>query len=374
MIPENYDLQSLSSLEFSPTTKNIEFWLQSSGDRQKLLLDRAAQVRHNNVGNKVYFRGIIEFSNICSNDCFYCGIRRSNLQVKRFWLTLEEVLECASFCHQAGYGSLVLQSGEQQSAEFIDFVENAVARIKGKFPDLGVTLCVGEQSRETYQRFYDAGAHRYLLRMESSVPEHYREIHPPDMDFESRKECLYTLRKLGFQVGTGVMIGAPRQTFNHLARDLMFIKNMDVDMVGMGPYVGHENTPLSQSEMSSEKRLRTSINMIAVLRLLMPDINIASTTALQALDPYGREQGLKAGANVIMPIATPQNYRDSYRLYEDKPCVNETSEHCLHCITGRIKSAGLTPVFREWGDSRHFHNRQSLTASGNGRAACYQTS
>lgn len=359
MISKDNVLQFLSSLEFNPTEKNIEFWLQSSGDRQQVLLDRAAEVRQKSVGNNVYFRGIIEFSNICSNDCLYCGIRRSNSQVKRFWLTLEKVLQCASFCHQAGYGSLVLQSGEQKNAEFIDFVENAVARIKTEFPDLGVTLCVGEQSRETYKRFYNAGAHRYLLRMESSVPEHYRKIHPPDMDFETRKDCLHTLRDLGFQVGTGVMIGSPQQTFNYLAHDLLFINNMDVDMVGMGPYVGHENTPLAQSEMSSADRLRTSINMIAVLRLLMPDINIASTTALQALDPYGREQGLKAGANVIMPIATPQNYRDSYRLYEDKPCVNESSEHCLHCITGRIKSAGLNPVFREWGDSLHFHKRRS---------------
>lgn len=343
-----------------PSLENLVGWLKSGGKLQEKLLSRAAQVRSCEVEDKVFFRGIIEFSNICRNDCFYCGIRKSNSNFNRYRLSEDEIMECVSFCHSAGYGSIVLQSGEQNNEQFINFVEETVKRIKQEFPELGITLCVGEQSEDTYKRFFDAGAHRYLLRIESSVPEHYASLHPSGMDIENRKRCLDTLKQIGFQTGTGVMIGAPGQTYRHLAHDLLFIREMDVDMVGMGPFIAHEDAPLGETDFTKTERLQTSLNMIALLRLLMPDINIAATTALQALDPFGREMGLQAGANVIMPIATPRDYRESYLLYENKPCVNEDSEDCRHCITARIRSAGFTPVFKEWGDSRHYFKRNKL--------------
>ncbi|MFW5996880.1 MAG: [FeFe] hydrogenase H-cluster radical SAM maturase HydE [Lentisphaeria bacterium] len=349
--------QNLQDIVKKPTINGLAEWLQSEDECHEQLVQQAGETRRRVIENKVYFRGIVEFSNICRNDCLYCGIRRSNTNFDRYWLSEQEILECVAFCDLAGYGSVVLQSGEQKTDAFLSFVENTVKRIKQEFPDLGITLCVGEQSEDTYRRFFDAGAHRYLLRIESSVPAHYAALHPPDMKFEQRKSCLESLKQIGFQTGTGVMIGAPGQTYEYLARDLLFIRNMDVDMVGMGPYIAHDEAPLKVTGFSEEERLRTSLNMIALLRLLMPDINIAATTALQALDPQGREMGLKAGANVIMPIATPRDYREAYLLYENKPCVNESSEDCRHCITGRIKSAGFIPVFNEWGDSPHYFNR-----------------
>jgi biotin synthase len=321
--------------------------LNAKGEEQKSLHKKAAEIRDKTVKNKVYFRGLIEFSNICDNDCGYCGISKSK-DVKRYKMTKQEILDSAKFCNDVNYGSIVLQSGERQDYKFIDFVEDVVKQIKEKFPKLGITLCVGEQTKEIFQRFFDAGAHRYLLRIETSDKKHYERLHPANMSFDTRKQCLKDLKDIGFQVGTGVMINSPFQTIENLAKDLLFFKEIDVDMVGMGPYL--------RKDVNAD--LDLSLNMIAALRILMPNINIASTTALQVLNPIGRELGLKAGANIIMPITTPTKYRNQYLLYDDKPCINETSEECLGCITQRIKSTGLTPAFGEWGDSLNYANRQ----------------
>jgi len=332
-------------------TSEIIGFLQAEGKEQKELHKKAASVRDENVSTNVYFRGLLEFSNICINDCFYCGIRKSNDKVDRYSMTKEEIIESVSKC--SGYGSVVLQSGERKDKGFTDFLVDVIGSIKKRFPKIGITVCVGEQDKEVYQRFFDAGAHRYLLRIETSDKEHYSKLHPAEMNFLERKRCLIDLKDIGFQVGTGVMIGSPFQTVKNLASDLLFFKDMDIDMVGMGPFIPHERAPL-KGEGSD---LNLGLNMIAALRLIMPDINIASTTALQAVHPYGRELGLMAGANVIMPLVTPKKYRRAYQLYNDKPCINESSEECLKCIVQRVKSTNLNPAFNEWGDSKHFRRK-----------------
>lgn len=341
------------------TFERIVELLESKGKKQEKLHKNAALIRDKIVSKNVYFRGIIEFSNFCKNDCFYCGIRKSNNHVKRYSITKKEIIDCVNFCNNANYGSIVLQSGEIRTKQFIDFVEDVVFEIKKRYPKIGITLCVGEQDKETYERFFKAGAHRYLLRIESSDQEHYERLHPKDMSFTNRKKCLQNLKDIGYQVGTGVMIGSPFQKIENLAKDLLFFKEIDIDMVGMGPYVPCSDAPIDNSDFNLEKNLNLSLNMIAVLRLMMPDINIASTTALQALNPLGRELGLKAGANVIMPIVTPTKYRKDYQLYKDKPCIEESSEDCKNCIIKRIESTGMIPCFGEWGDSKHFFKRKN---------------
>jgi biotin synthase len=346
------------------TFKQILRLLQAEGKEQKELHKKAALVRDKTVSNNVYFRGIIEFSNICNNDCLYCGIRKSNDKLKRYLMTKQGILDCVEFCNKAGYGSIVLQSGELRSKEFIDFVEDVIIKIRTKYPKIGVTLCIGEQDKETYKRFFKAGAHRYLLRIETSDEEHYHKLHPTEMSFSNRKKCLQDLKDIGYQVGTGVMIGSPFQKIENLVNDLLFFRKIDIDMAGMGPYIPSLGAPIDNSKYNSEKNFNLGLNMIAVLRLMMPDINIASTTALQAMNPVGRELGLKAGANVIMPIVTPTKYRENYQLYKNKPCIEESSEDCKNCVTQRIKYTGLNPCFGEWGDSLHYFRRIKNGRSG----------
>ncbi len=329
-----------------------------------LLRQKASGILLENCGPEVYFRGLIEFSNICLNDCDYCGIRRGNTKVKRFQLTKDEIVSTALWCAEHGYGSVVLQSGERRDPEFVDFVEDCVGKIKQcsrseRLPNgLGITLCVGEQTEETYRRFLAAGAHRYLLRIETSSPRLYARIHPESQRIETRIERLRMLNKIGFQVGTGVMIGLPGQAAEDLADDILFFRNMDIDMIGMGPFIPHSDTPLGQTAIAGgydkDAVFRLALRMIAVTRLVLKDVNIASTTALQAIHPEGRELGLQYGANVIMPMATPPNVRHDYLLYEGKPCLDESAEQCSSCLRRRIESIGRTVALNRWGDSRHF--------------------
>ncbi|ADK82070.1 [FeFe] hydrogenase H-cluster radical SAM maturase HydE [Sediminispirochaeta smaragdinae] len=338
--------------------------------REKALVDqvryRAMEVMEREVGNLVYYRGIVEFSNICTQNCRYCGIRRSNTHVSsRYLLDEEEIVESALWCAERGYGSVVLQSGERRDEAFIELVERIVKTIKERsrsteLPDgVGITLSVGEQTLETYRRFYNAGAHRYLLRIETSNPELFSAIHPPEQRFETRLQALHDLRKAGFQVGTGVMIGIPGQSIDMLARDILFFREIDVDMIGMGPYITHPDTPMAvQGMMEKEALLHLSLLMIAATRLALPDANIAATTALQALVPDGRERGLRFGANVTMPNITPLRVREAYRLYENKPCMNERKEACEACLAGRIASTGRSVGLNAWGDSPRFFKRK----------------
>jgi biotin synthase len=337
--------------------------LSADGEARKQLFCRAAQVKQEHVGNKVFFRGLIEFSNICSKDCYYCGIRKGNRKVSRYNLTDEEVLEAARFAYENNYGSVVLQGGEIASPKFTERIERLCREIKKLSDDrLGITLSLGEQSRDTYSRWMEAGAHRYLLRIESSSRALFEKIHPHDEhhDFDTRYACLRTLQELGYQAGTGVMIGLPFQTVEDLADDLLFMQSFDVDMVGMGPYIEHHDTPLYDFRnqlLPIGERFDLALKMIATLRILMKDINIAAATALQAIDPLGREKAVKIGANVIMPNVTPGLFRNDYALYENKPCTDEEPDQCKGCLDARVKLADGEIGYGEWGDSQHFLKR-----------------
>lgn len=344
------------------STKDIATLLRCAGSDRDFLLKISSEIKEQQVGNKVYLRGLIELTNQCAKNCCYCGIRRDNIKVNRYFISDEEVLDAARFAFNNRYGSIVIQSGEIQSESFIRKIESLILGIKklsgGK---LGITLSCGEQAEETYLRWFEAGAHRYLLRIETSNPELYAKLHPPDHDWNRRIECLRLLKKCGYQTGTGVMIGLPGQTADDLANDLLFMKELDIDMCGMGPYIEHEDTPLYQYKnelMPIKERFELTLKMIAVLRILMPDINIASTTALQAIDKIGREKALKIGANILMPNITPGKYRDEYKLYQNKPCTDESPEDCGKCIEVRVRLAGCEIGFDEWGDSKHYYNNK----------------
>jgi biotin synthase len=350
-------------LRESFSVEEIAFLLQAEASEKAMLFERAAKLKEMHVQNKVYFRGLIEFSNRCRKNCLYCGIRRDNLHVKRYTLTDEEILNAARFAFESRYGSVVLQSGERGGDGYAKKIESLLKKISRLFQGrLRVTLSCGEQSYETYRRWFESGASRYLLRIESSNPELYKKLHPDDglHRFETRMTCLEDLKKAGYQVGTGVMIGLPFQTYEDLANDLLFMKHFDIDMVGMGPYLEHPHTPLYEFRdrlLPKKERFQLSLKMIAVLRLMMKDINIAAATALQAIDPMGREKALKVGANVIMPNITPGKFRNDYKLYENKHCTDENADDCQSCLEARIALAANEIAYDEWGDSQHFIGR-----------------
>ncbi len=352
----------LEKSEFSK--EDIISLLKSEGDDKKLLFAKSESIKQQYVDNIVYFRGLIEFSNQCSKDCFYCGIRKSNIKVKRYQLTDAEILNAAQFAIDQHYGSIVLQSGEIQSPYFTHRMEHLITEIKAlSSGKLGITLSCGEQDNETYRRWFNAGAHRYLLRIETSDRELYARIHPTDKNhrYDERIRALQNLKSIGYQTGTGVMIGLPFQTIEDLADDLLFMKNFDIDMCGMGPFIEHQDTPLyahREKLMPLVERFEMTLKMIAILRIMMKNVNIASTTALQAIDKMGREKALKIGANILMPNITPGKYRNDYKLYENKPCTDEEAEDCVSCLEMRIKIAGSRIGYDEWGDSKHFSQRR----------------
>jgi biotin synthase len=338
--------------------------LLSENEHKIKLFQRAAEIKSEFVGKKVYFRGLIEFSNICTKNCYYCGIRSGNHNVERYIVSEDEVLEAARYAFDNGFASMVIQSGERDDPKFIESVSSLLLKIRDYSKgELGITLSLGEQTEDTYRQWYEYGAHRYLLRIETSNRELYSKLHPNDSkhDFDLRVNCLKLLRKLGYQVGTGVMIGLPFQTLDHLADDLLFFRDFDIDMCGMGPYIEHEHTPLFQYKdelLPLTERFNLSLKMIAILRIMMKDINIAATTAMQTIDPQGREKALKVGANIIMPNLTPVKYRENYLLYENKPCLDEEASECQKCLEARIHIAGDTIGYGEWGDSKHFSKRK----------------
>ena len=349
----------LTQKEFSKT--DLVVLLESSGANRKLLFQKALEMKLSEVGKKVFFRGLVEFSNVCSKDCYYCGIRFSNKKVNRYNLSDEQILDASRFAYENNYGSLVLQSGEIASEAFANRIERLLKEIKlltGK--SMGITLSLGEQTEEVYLRWFNAGAHRYLLRIESSNQELYGKLHPGNHIFEDRLDCLKTLQRIGYQTGTGVMIGLPFQTVEDLADDLLFMKQFNIDMVGMGPYIEHAETPLYQYRTELwdiNERFDMTLKMIAILRLMMKDINIAAATALQAIDPMGREKAIRVGANIIMPNITPGFYRNDYALYENKPCVDEEPEQCMGCLDARLAIADSEIGYGEWGDSKHYFKR-----------------
>jgi biotin synthase len=290
-------------------------------------------------GTSVYFRGLIEFTNYCANDCLYCGLRRSNTRLERYRLSLDDILACCRTGDSLGYRTFVLQGGEDPA--FTDErVTAIIAAIRREFPEHAITLSIGERSGESYEAFFQAGANRYLLRHESASESHYARLHPPDMSLARRKQCLRRLKDIGFQVGAGFMVGSPFQTPEHLLEDLRFLEELRPHMVGIGPFIPQRDTPFGRKKGGS---LLQTLKMIALTRLLLPKALIPATTALGSIAPDGREQGLMAGANVVMPNLTPTAVRKLYALYDNKICTGDAADACRHCLAGRIAGAGFTP-------------------------------
>lgn len=339
--------------------------LGTGGEEERILLDHAAKIKRENVGNTVYLRGLIEFSNICEKNCYYCGIRRDNTHTHRYCLSGDEALEAIRFAYENGFGSVAIQSGELSSDAFtrkIDALLKKAMRVTNG--EIGITLSCGEQPEEVYRRWFESGAGRYLLRIESSSEELYRRIHPNDgaHRFSRRLNALESLKKTGYQTGTGVMVGLPFQTVEDLANDLLFMKQFDIDMCGMGPYIEHARTPLYKNRHELpplRERFRLSLKMVALLRILMPDINIAATTALQSVEKEGREKAIRAGANVLMPNITPKQYRDDYSLYRNKPVSRQSNEDDPRFLRQQLNAIGHGIGYFSQGNSTHYKKRQT---------------
>ncbi|MFZ2287978.1 MAG: [FeFe] hydrogenase H-cluster radical SAM maturase HydE [Bacteroidales bacterium] len=338
--------------------------LQCTEEEATLLYRRAAAVRDRYLGNSIYLRGLIEYSNICGKNCLYCGIRRANDKIERYTLTNEEVIEAALTAHKLKLGSIAIQAGENLSSAFIVNMEELIRTIITLTGgQLGITLSLGEQSRETYRRWYEAGAHRYLLRVEAASEALYRRIHPEDdmHRYNRRIECLKMIQETGYQTGTGVMIGLPFQTMSHLADDIIFMRDFNIDMCGMGPFIEHSDTPLGAGGADNlylMERFNLTLRMIAIMRIIMKDINIVASTAMQTIDPSGREKAISCGANVVMPNLTPAKYRPGYQIYEGKPAYREvTAENVsglnLDLIPGATLGLGV------WGDTPHYSRRMA---------------
>ncbi|MCR4842979.1 MAG: [FeFe] hydrogenase H-cluster radical SAM maturase HydE [Eubacterium sp.] len=286
--------------------------------RNQELMDYAAgkadEVRRRIYGNKVYTRGIIEFSSYCRNDCFYCGLRRSNSLAERYRLSDEEIFECVEDGYELGYRTLVLQSGED--AYFTDERVCSIVRgIKERHPDCAVTLSIGEKERASYEAYFEAGADRYLLRHESYNPEHYGKIHPPEMSRDHRIQCLRDLKDIGYQVGCGIMVGAPFQTHENIAEDLVFMREFEPHMVGIGPFIPATGTPFEDEERGS---VEETLFLLSIIRLILPKVLLPATTALGTANPIGRELGIRSGANVVMPNLSPLSVRKKYAIYDNK--------------------------------------------------------
>lgn len=361
-------LEKAEKRRFSLERGELAEILGLEGEADLASLFRAAYaVKTRHSGRGVSLRGLIEMGNVCAKDCFYCGIRRGNAKAERYRLGADDVVRMAEWAYRAGYGSVVIQAGEVASDEHTGLVAGIVRRI-AEFSrgEMGVTLSLGEQDDDVYRRWRQAGAHRYLLRIETSSPDLYRHLHPADHSFARRRRCLDVLRRLGYQVGTGVMSGLPGQTAEDLADDIVFFREMDVDMIGMGPFIPHPDTPLGEGVESSPGylagQLRTGLKMIAAARLYLHDVNIAAVTALQALAEDGREQGLLAGANVIMPNVTDLAQRQRYQLYPGKPCLEESADRCRGCLARRVAAVGETILWGRRGDSPHYAARESRRA------------
>lgn len=305
-----------------------------------ILQQTADKVRRQIYGNAVYIRGLIEYTNICKNDCYYCGIRCGNKRAIRYRLNKEEILSCCKEGYALGFRTFVLQGGEDPVSTDA-WICSVVSAIREQFPDCAVTLSIGEKKKESYQAYYRAGAVRYLLRHETANPAHYRHLHPASMSLENRKRCLYDLKEIGYQVGSGFLVGSPGQTVSNLLEDLQFLRELQPDMIGIGPYIAQKDTPFSGSPNGS---LQMTLRLLSILRLLFPYALIPATTALGTIHPKGRELGLQAGANVVMPNLSPIRVRTLYTLYDDKICTGEEAAQCRHCLEQRVQAAGYRIV------------------------------
>ena len=321
---------SLSEPEYA------ELIINRDTEAADLLAEKATTVRRAVFGDAVYTRGLIEISSICRNNCLYCGIRRGNPYAERYRLTAEEIFSCAEEGYTLGFRTFVLQGGEDPY--FTDEILCGVVKdLKTMHPDCAVTLSMGERNRESYQALYDAGADRYLLRHETADAGHYALLHPSEMSFENRMRCLWVLKEIGYQTGCGFMVGSPFQTPETLAKDLKFIEEFRPAMCGIGPFIPHRNTPFRDEKAGT---LELTLFLLSVIRLILPEVLLPATTALGTIHPLGREMGIRAGANVVMPNLSPVGVRKKYELYDNKICTGEESAQCRGCLERRMESVG----------------------------------
>lgn len=311
------------------------------------LFSLAVKRRMEYYGKDVYVRGLIEFTNYCKNDCYYCGIRRSNRSVERYRLTKDDIMSCCEQGHELGFRTFVLQGGEDPYYTD-DKICDLVSSIKNKYPDCAVTLSIGEKEHESYKAYFDAGADRYLLRHETADSGHYARLHPTEMSFDHRIKCLYDLKEIGYQVGCGFMVGSPYQTAENLADDLLFIKELQPQMVGIGPFISQHDTPFAQMNSGT---MEQTLFMLGLIRLTLPPVLLPSTTALGTIHPLGREKGILAGANVVMPNLSPVSVRKKYLLYDNKICTGDEAAECKNCLQMRMRSIGYDVVVSR-GDSK----------------------
>lgn len=331
-------IQILSQVHDLPDDK-LRLLLETDTYDQQLFQE-ADRVRKQVYGTDIYIRGLIEFTNYCKNNCYYCGIRCGNTNVKRYRLDKAEILACCREGYALGYRTFVLQGGEDPYFTD-DMICDIVSDIRRTYPDCAITLSIGEKSRESYQKYFDAGANRYLLRHETADENHYRKLHPENMSLANRKRCLYDLKEIGYQVGAGFMVGAPYQTTDNLIADLRFLQELQPDMIGIGPFLTHSETPFKDFPNGN---LELTVRLLGILRLMFPYILLPATTALGTLHPKGREMGFKAGANVVMPNLSPVSVRKLYELYENKICTGDEAAHCRGCLENRVKSVGYQIV------------------------------
>lgn len=298
--------------------------------------NKARKIADDKYGKEVYIRGLIEFTNYCRNDCYYCGIRRSNGEADRYRLSEEEILACCREGDRLGFRTFVLQGGEDLYYTD-DRIVNLITKIRKEYPNHAITLSIGERDKESYQRFYEAGADRYLLRHETANEQHYRKLHPEELSLAHRKECLYNLKEIGYQTGCGFMVGSPFQTAENLAEDLLFIHELRPEMVGIGPFIPHRDTPFAEETQGS---LELTLFLLSILRIMQPDLLLPATTALATIHPIGRELGIQAGANVVMPNLSPTGVRDKYSLYDGKVCTGDEAAECRNCLDRRVEGIG----------------------------------
>lgn len=323
-----------------PDAKMLALLNSTDPDTNTLLAAAADKLRRQYYGDAVYIRGLIEFTNYCKNNCYYCGIRNGNDQAQRYRLTQEQILACCTEGYALGFRTFVLQGGEDPY--FTDTrICAIVSAIRSKFPDCAITLSIGEKERASYQAYFDAGANRYLLRHETAAEEHYALLHPASMSLANRKRCLFDLKEIGYQVGSGFMVGSPYQKPENLLADLRFLQQLQPDMIGIGPYITHEHTPFKNMPSGT---LEQTLRLVSLLRLLFPYALLPSTTALGTIAPNGRELGLQAGANVVMPNLSPVGVRKLYELYENKICTGEEAAQCRGCLEARVRLAGYQVV------------------------------
>lgn len=333
-------IQQLASTHNLSDAELLTLLTSTEPETNQLLAREADKLRRQYYGDAVYIRGLIEFTNYCKNNCYYCGIRAANTCAERYRLTQEEILACCAEGYRLGFRTFVLQGGEDPYYTD-DKICALVSAIRSQHPDCAITLSIGEKSRSSYQAYFDAGANRYLLRHETADAEHYAKLHPASMSLANRKRCLFDLKDIGYQVGSGFMVGSPYQTPQSLLSDLRFLQQLEPDMIGIGPYITHEHTPFRDKPSGS---LEQTLRLLSILRLLFPYALLPATTALGTIAPNGRELGLKAGGNVVMPNLSPVAVRKKYELYANKICTGEEAAQCRGCLEARVRLAGYNIV------------------------------